>query len=160
MGKKEDAQMKVEEDYFDRAQGYEARGIVARIQPIGHYQASVLLRLPIYQYLTLDCGEGRKAMAVQFVGTAPYNEVNGERFLDATKLKPGHIVVDPGFVYKKITMTGQIMAEHLKALKRYRRKDIIKAERDASGGSIDLGMIDLTSDKVALEAQKKGKILH
>ncbi len=146
-------------DYLGTDQGYEARGIVARVQPIGHYQDSVLLRLPVYKFLTLDRGAGQKGMAVQFVGAASFIEENGERFLDTRRLKPGHIIVHPGFIYKKITMTGMLMAEHLKALKTYRRKDIIQADRQTDESeSIDMGIMDFTKDKVSKAL--KGETRH
>ena len=151
--------MNVEEEFFDSSQGYEARGIVARIQPAGFYQNGALLRLPIYRYLTLDCGKGRKGIAVKLVGQAAFIERNGERYLDASKLKEGQIIVEPGFIYQKTTMTGALMAEHLKALKTYRRKTIIKADRD-TGGDFDLGVMDFTKNQITKDSEFKDKILH
>lgn len=147
------------EKYLGTDQGYEARGVVARIQPIGYYNESTLLRLPVYKYLTLDRGAGQQGIAVQFVGAAAFIEENGERFLDTRRLKPGHIVVHPGFIYKKVTMTGTLMAEHLKALKKYKRKVIIGTDREDSGG-FDLGVMDFTKNKITRDSEFKDKIKH
>ena len=133
--------MRIETDFFDNDQGYEARGIVARVMPIGHYQDGPLMRQKIYRYLTLDCGDGRQSIAVRFVAQARVTKKGGESFLDTSELKPGQIVVSPGFVYEKITMSSPLMVEHLKALKTYKRKDIMTAEVDKSAGPIDLGEI-------------------
>ncbi len=118
-----------------------------------------MLRLPVYKYLTLDRGAGQQGIAVQFVGAASFVEENGERFLDTRRMKPGHIIVHPGFIYRKITMTGALMAEHLKALKTYRRKTIMAVDREESGG-FDLGVMDFTKNKVTKDSEFKDKILH
>lgn len=133
--------MNVEEELFDTSKAYEARGIIAKIMPIGWYKESPLVRKRVYQYLTLDCGDGRNSICVKYVGEAPFVEQNGEKFLDASALKEGEIVVSPGFIYKKVAMSGVIMTEHLKALKTYRRKTILDATKE-DGPAIDLGEID------------------
>lgn len=133
--------MKIDTDIFDNDQGYEARGIVAKIMPIGYYEQGPLMKVRIYRYLTFDCGKGKPSFAAKFVEQAQVMTKNGESFLDANKLKPGQIVVSPGFIYEKIPMSSPLMTEHLKALKTYKRKDIIKSEK-SDAPAIDIGVID------------------
>lgn len=133
--------MQVSNDFFDNGQDYHARGIVARIMPIGHYQVSILVKEKIYRYLTLDCGNNQPSFAVRFVAQAEVVQENGQTFLNGAKLLPGQIVVSPGFIYEKIAWSTPLWNEHLKALKTYKRKDIIISEKIAAP-AIDLGAID------------------
>lgn len=141
--------MRVETDIFQSSQGYEARGIVARINKIGHYDDTLVgapsligARKPIYQFLTFDAGKGKPSFAAEYVREAKIIVNKQGTFLDPRDLKEGEIVVSPGFVYKKIPWTTKIMNCHLDALKKYRPKSIIKADVDQSAGPIDLGTID------------------
>lgn len=134
--------MRVEVDIFSPEQDYEARGVVARVMPIGHYEEGVLLRKPIYRYLTLDCGPGRDSYAVEFVRQATVTVTAKGSFLDPREIKKGEIVVSPGFIYRKIPWSSPLMTAHLKALKNYKRKDIVKADVDKTAPAIDLGKID------------------
>lgn len=109
---------------------YEARGIIAKINPIGNYEIGPNLKTTVFQFLSLDCGPGRERMLVEFVGPAPYDEKTQE--LDLNKVKEGDIVVNPGFLYRKRPWTQAIMSEHLKQLKKYKPKVIIKPEVDRS----------------------------
>lgn len=133
--------MQIKPDVFNPSQDYEARGVVAQAVQIGHYQEGPLLRRPIYKYLTLDCGPGRPGIAIEFVREAEYVKTKEGSFLKADGLKEGEIVVSPGFVYKKIPWSTPLMNAHLKALKSYRRKDIIHSYVDKSDAPIDLGTV-------------------
>ncbi len=123
--------MLVDENSLSSDKQYEARGIVARINPIGVY-GSGGVNMPIYQFLTMDCGPGREKILVEFVGPAPYNEVGDTNELDFSKVKEGDIIVQPGFLYRRRTWTGELMTKHLEALKRYKPKIIVSSEVDRS----------------------------
>lgn len=129
-------------DFLKHDQSYEARGIVARISPIGHYDEGLLTKQLIYGYLTLDCGPGKKAKCVRFMRECSWIDTPEGRQIDGSSLQVGEIIVSPGFVYKETPFTGTLMAEHLKAMKTYRRKVIITQEVDKSAGPIDVGTID------------------
>lgn len=129
-------------------QGYDARGVVARINKIGDAQVGFMLT-PVYQFITLDCGKGQRGKVVKFVGPAPrvIDEVTNEEYLDFEGLKEGDIVVNPGLLYKTIEWTDALYAEHLKALATYKPKDILIADAPSSDEqAVDLGTIDLTTD--------------
>ncbi len=118
---------------------YEARGIIAKIQPIGHIQTGVLTTAPIYKYLTLDQGRGKKSLIVKYVGKAPMTPT---KELDYDKLKLGDIVVSPGLLYRKTGWTGALMAEHMAALKTYRPSVIVTAEKDTTSPALPEIVID------------------
>ena len=130
--------MRLDEEFISNGKDYQARGIIARIHAIGYYNDGPLVRRPIHQYLTLDCGKGKPSICVKYVGEAKFVDRDGERFLDMTGMKEGQIVVSPGFVYQKIEFSTRLMAEHLRALKTYRPHDILFTEKDG-GPAIDLG---------------------
>lgn len=124
---------------IEQDKGYQARGIVARIAPMGHYVEG-LVKKQIFRYLTLDVGSG-PSIAVMYDRPAPFLDTPDGRVLDTRDLKEGEIVVAPGFVYKKIKMSSPLMTEHLKALRSYRPKDII-TEDTVRDEAIDLGEIN------------------
>ena len=114
---------------------YEARGIIAKIQPIGNIQLGILTAQPIYRYLTLDRGKGIPAILVKYKGKAP---MTPEKELDYNKLRLGDIVVNPGLLYQKAEWTGALMVEHLAALKYYRPSVIVTQERDTENPAMDI----------------------
>ncbi len=118
---------------------YSARGIIAKIQPIGNIQLGILTAQPIYKYLTLDQGKGKPSLLVKFEGQAP---TTPEKELDYDKLRLGDIVVSPGLLYRKAEWTGFIMAAHLAALKKYRPSVIITQEKDTSSPALPEIVID------------------
>lgn len=122
-------------------QSYEARGIIAKIGIIGHVLHGPM-QVPVYRFLSLDCGDQRPSIAVEFVRKADMMQDAAGPYLDITKMKEGEIVVSPGFVYRKIPWTTPLINAHLHALKTYRRKVIVKSEVDKSTGPIDLGTLD------------------
>ncbi len=147
-----DVEKKIKED-----QGYEARGVVARINKIGDVQIG-LIHTPVYKYITLDRGAGQRGIVVQFVSPAPrvIDELSGDEFLDMASLKEGDIVVSPGLVYEKIEWTDALYAEHLAALRTYRPKDILISDAPSKGEeAVDLGKIDLTTDAETKHLIKK-----
>lgn len=109
---------------------YEARGIIARINPIGAYETGPMLKVPVYQFLTLDAGPGREKILVEFVGPAPYDEITQE--LDLNKVQEGDIVVTPGFLYRRRAWSDNLMTEHLVQLRKYRPGVIVKSDVDTS----------------------------
>lgn len=110
--------------------GYEARGIIARINKIGEYELGPMVRVPVFQFLTLDCGPGRDKILVEFVGPAPYDEETRE--IKINELKEGDFVIDPGFLYQRRPWTDALINEHLLQLKAYKPKMIIKSDVDRS----------------------------
>lgn len=121
---------KVDTKKLETSRDYEARGIIAKINKIGNIQTGPLIALPVYQFLTLDCGAGREKILVEFVGPAPYDEKTQE--LDLNKVKEGDIIVNPGLLYRKRSWTQALMTEHLAALKNYKPQVIVKADVDRS----------------------------
>lgn len=129
-------------------QAYEARSVVARYVPMGHYQSGVMLKVPVYRFVTLYQGEGREAIAAEFKRPAPVLPgENGETYLNIDALEEGDIVVNPGLVYRKCLFFPALLAEHMKALQTWKRKDIMVAEKD-DAPAIDLGTLDATTDQV------------
>lgn len=129
-------------------QAYHARGVIARINPVGEIGLSGLTTSKIYEFITLDTGKGNPAQCVRFVGKAPMLITeDGEQQLDMAMLKEGDIVVSPGLLYRKTEFTGAVHAEHLIQLQKYRPKDIIIADApDASEEAVDLGAFNLAED--------------
>jgi len=134
---------RVDKDFMKGDQDYEARGIIAKIGPIGHVHYGPM-QVPVYRFLTLDCGDQKPSICVEFVRKADTikEEGSNEPYLDMSKLKNGEFVVSPGFVYRKIPWTTPLINAHLHALKTYRRKVIVKSDVDKSSGPIDLGTLD------------------
>lgn len=122
--------MFVNDKNIESSRGYEARGIIAKINQIGYYAVGPMLKVPVYQFVTLDCGPGREKIIVEFSGPAPYDKKTQE--LDLNKVKEGDIVINPGFLYKKRQWTQELMSEHLRQLKNYKPKILVKAEVDRS----------------------------
>lgn len=126
----------VNEKKIEYNRAYEARGVIARINKIGDMSVGPMVALPVYQFLSLDCGPGRDKILVEFVGPAPYDEITQE--LDLNKVKEGDIVVNPGLLYRKRAWTQKLMTEHLFQLRKYKPQVIIKSEvdREAPKGEI------------------------
>ena len=127
---------------YDRA--YEARGVIARINKIGNMAVGPMVALPVYQFLTLDCGPGRDKILVEFIGPAPYDDITQE--LDLNKVKEGDIIVNPGLLYRKRAWTQKLMAEHLIQLRKYKPQVIIKADvdRDQPQGEIVIDPLNIS----------------
>lgn len=152
------------EERLGDSQAYEARGIVGRIQPIGELQTGFIMT-PIFRYLTLDCGKGKRGICVEFVSPAPrVVSEEGVEYLDMSQIDEGMIVVNPGLLYKKIPWTGVLHAEHLKALQTYRPKDIVIADAPSEDEeAIDLGSLNMATDnttKSAIDAALNSKTKH
>lgn len=124
---------------------YEARGIIARINPIGNIQSGPMIALPVYQFLTLDAGPGREKILVEFVGPAPYDEETQE--LDLNSVKEGDIVVSPGLLYRRRAWTNAIMTEHLAQLRNYRPSVIVKSDVDKSAPAQEIVIDPLNISK-------------
>jgi hypothetical protein len=118
-------------------QDYEARGVVMRAEVIGHFTTGII-RTPIYRYISLDCGPNVPSIIVEYVGQAPRNALME---IDVRSLRQGDILINPGFIYRKIEWTGPLMNAHLNALKFYKPKSIIKAEAVHDEPAVDLGII-------------------
>ena len=107
--------------------------------------------LPVYRFITMDCGKGREHedFAVKYVGKAPFavDELTGEKYLDMSRIKEGQVVVHPGFIYERVEWTTSLRLAHASALQKYKRKDIILADK-ADAPSIELPTMDFTQDRV------------
>ncbi len=97
-------------------------------------------RYQIWQFMTFWTGPNSPAICAEFSRPAT---IDKEGFLQIGMLQPGEIVVKPGLIYKKVPMSGLIMAEHLKKMKTFRPRDVISHYKDTSAGAEDLGIIDL-----------------
>lgn len=151
--------VKVSDKNMDNNQAYQARGVVAKIGQMGHYQAGPMLRIPVYRFLTLDCGKGNPSLAVEFSGPAPVSEDAEGAYLDVSNLREGDIVVHPGLLYRKCVMTDGLMAAHMKALQTYQPKDIITADAPDEP-AIDLGFQNFSKEKITDKDHAKRSTLH
>ena len=113
---------------------YVKRQIVARLDFVGNVDDV----MPFYRYLTIWNGPNEKATAVRFRGFA---RVDKDGFMDYSLLKPGDIVISPGLVYEPVTMTGQIMAAHLKRMQTWKPKEEIVYEK-SDEAPVDLGALN------------------
>ncbi len=140
--------MKITDKKMGTGQAYEARGVIAKYLPMGFYQSGVMIKVPVYRFLTLHQGEGREALPVEFKKPAPVIPgENGETFLNIEALEEGDIVVTPGLVYRKCFWFPNLTAAHMNACKTYKPKTIIVAEKD-DAPAVDLGTLDATTDQV------------
>lgn len=147
--------MKVDEKRIGNSQAYQARSVVARYHPMGHYQSGVMLKVPVYRFVTLYQGEGREAIAAEFRKPAPFiRDDNGDVFLNVEALEEGDIVVNPGLIYRKCLWFPNLLAAHMSALQYHKPKDIIKAEKD-DAPAVDLGTLDATTDQVTKHMKKQ-----
>jgi hypothetical protein len=124
-------------------QEYERRQIVARMGKAGYFRME-RKKYIIWQFMTFWTGPLTPAIAAEFVRPADIDE---QGFLRIEKLRPGEILVTPGLVYRKVAMTGIIMAEHLKKMKRFRPRDVVEHFKDTAAGAVDLGTVDLRTEK-------------
>lgn len=150
--------VKISDKHIDTAQAYSARGIIGKLGILGQIDLGHGLITPIYKFLTLDAGKDNPSIAVEFVKPAPILlGDDGDSYLDVEKIEPGMFVVNPGLLYKKIPMFDNLMAVHLKALKRYKRKDIITYEKE-DAPAIDLGFKNFSSEKITTREHEKRTI--
>lgn len=128
------------DDQIHSDQGYQVRGVIARMgQVMGYYNEGILVKQPIHQFLSLDCGDGHKSIVVKFDRPAPFiRDADGYPFVDFSKIKEGEILVAPAFIYTKTQWTDPLIAAHLEALKTYKRKVIISHEVDRSKPSQEI----------------------
>ena len=133
--------MDVSTDKMRREQSYEARGVVCKFGIKG-FVGSGDFKQPIYEFMSLDKGRG-VYQPVKFAGIAP----SKDGYLDVERLREGQIVVNPGYLYEPCGWNDGLLAKHLKSLKTYQPKSILERD-DVMGPSVDLGVIDHTSDQV------------
>lgn len=120
-------------------QEYQRRQIVARMGKAGEFRMGGK-RFIIWKYMTFWAGHDQPSVAAEFVRPA---DKDAEGFLHIDNLKPGEILVTPGLIYRKIPMSGVIMAEHMKKMKHFQPRDIVTHVKDTSTPAEDLGVIDL-----------------
>jgi hypothetical protein len=120
-------------------QDYQRRQIVARMGKVGTFKLGGK-RYWIWKYMTFWAGHDQPSICGEFVRQA---DIDKEGFLRIDNLKPGEVVVTPGLIYRKIPMSGMIMAEHMKKMKNFKPRDIVQHVKDTSEGAVDLGTIDL-----------------
>lgn len=121
-------------------QPYERRQIVAYMGRAGRFRMNGK-NYTIWKYMTFYVGKGKPPVAGEFVRMADRDK---EGFLRLETVKPGEMVVTPGIIYRKIPMSGVMMAEHMRKLKRFKPRDLVVYEKDTSSPAVDLGEIDLT----------------
>lgn len=112
--------------------------IVARMQRHGAFRMDGKKYI-LWKYMTFYTGSDQPAICAEFVRIA---DTDKEGFLRFDALQEGEIVVTPGLIYKKIPMSGLIMAEHLRKMTRFRPKAQVVYEKD-KGAAVDLGTVDL-----------------
>jgi hypothetical protein len=117
---------------------YQRRQIVARMGRMGEFRIG-RKRFILWKYMTFWTGGG-PAIAAEFVRRA---ETDKEGFLRLDELREGELVVAPGFIYRKIAMTGNIMAEHLKKMKTFKPRPMVEYYKDTAAGAVDLGTTDM-----------------
>lgn len=118
---------------------YKRLQIVARADRMGVVQ-DIVMQYPIFRYITFFMGKG-PAQAAMFDRIA---ERDKDGFIRLEKMENGEIIVNPGLVYKKIPMTGNIMAAHLDAMRTFRPKDVIEYEQSKEE-AIDVGVFDFSN---------------
>ncbi len=118
---------------------YEQRQIVACMEQCGIFRVDGK-KYKLWKYMTFWCGHDQPSIAAELVGRAP---LDSEGFLRLDDMKEGEMIVMPGFIYRKIPMSGLIMAEHMKKMKKFKPRTLIQHVKDTSGGAVDLGTIDL-----------------
>lgn len=107
------------------------------MERIGYFQEGGK-KYTLWGYLTFYCGEGVTPIAAKYDRIAPRDE-DGE--LLTSGIKPGEIVVMPGFVYKIIPMSGMIMSEHLKKIQRGWKPKAQLVYEKSDAPAVDLGVI-------------------
>lgn len=125
------------------AQTYQRRQIVARMGRVGEFRMDGK-RYIIWKHMTLWASHDQPSIAVEFVRKA---DIDKDGFLRLEAIQEGEILITPGFIYKKIPMSGMIMNEHLRKMRRFKPRDITVAEVDRSDGAVDLGTIDLRTER-------------
>lgn len=120
-------------------QNYQRRQIVARMGRAGVFRLGGK-RYIIWKYMTFWCGNDMPSIAAEFVRQADHDK---DGFLRIENLREGEIVVTPGLVYRKIPMSGVMMAEHIKAMRNFKPRDILVMDKDTDAGAVDLGAIDM-----------------
>lgn len=121
------------------SQEYDRRQIVACMDQVGQFAVGKQ-RYKLWRYMTFYCGKDQPSIAAELVGRAP---VDNEGFLRIEEMKEGQLLVMPGFIYRKIPMTGALMAEHMKKMKYFKPRVMVEHVKDTSVGAEDLGIIDM-----------------
>lgn len=115
---------------------YQQRQVVARLGIIGTTnQKGVINR--VFRYLTLW---GDPCVAVEFDRPASFTK---DGFVVMENINEGEFLINPGMIYKRVPMTGSIMAAHLRAIQTFKRKHSFKYEKSTEQ-PIDIGTINLT----------------
>lgn len=124
-------------------QSYARRQIVAYMGKNGYFELDGK-RYTIWKIMTFYCGEGEPSIAAEFVRLA---DMDKEGFIRIENLAEGEMIVTPGLIYKKIPMSGVVMAEHMKKMKKFSPRALVQHVKDTSTPAEDLGAIDLRTDK-------------
>lgn len=97
----------------------------------------------VFYFMSFYNGPGLAPTFAELVGRAP---VDAEGFLKIDAVPEGCIIVDPGLVYRPIPLlrvSGKMMAEHEKAMKKWKPKTQLVYEKD-DAPAVDLGPINLS----------------
>lgn len=136
---------KISTNHIASNQAYQARGVVARVQVIGHY-ADGGIKKPFYKFLTLDTGIAGQPKAVEFAGFAPVISEKDGSYLDVESIPEGYVVVNPNLMYKPCLMFEWLLSQHLLAMKSYKPKIVYKPEQKRE--AVQLGVLDGTEKQV------------
>lgn len=123
------------------ARPYQRRHPVARFMSIGKMKVNGLERT-LWGFMSFHNGLGKPPTFGAFGGLAPVDDFGN---LAMSELKEGDIIVEPGLIYKPIPIlevTGKMMAEHDKAMKKWKPKVTYGYEKD-DAPAVDLGVIQL-----------------
>lgn len=116
-------------------QPYQSRQLIAKIGRVGEFVVDGK-KYFIPEYCTFYNG-AQPAFAAKFDRVA---EKDFQGVLKVENVKEGEIILNPGFVYKKCHMTGNIMSEHLRAMRFWKPKTIIEHVKDEAP-VVDVGVI-------------------
>lgn len=127
---------------LNNARPYQRRQPVAKFMKVGNITVGGIQRT-LWGFMSFYTGPTSMPLFGSLQRHAPVDEF-GQLRLD--HLEEGDIIVDPGLVYKPIPLmniTGKMMAEHTKAMKKFRPRDILVTERDTTLPAVDMGVIKL-----------------
>ncbi len=98
----------------------------------------------IWRFMTFWTGYGKPAICAEFVRKCL---VDKDGYLIMDNINEGEIIVKPGLVYRKTPMHGEAMANHLKHMQKFTPRQDLIIEKDTEAGPVDLGIVDLRTNK-------------
>jgi hypothetical protein len=120
---------------------YFRRSPVAKFFKVGNMTVNGIQRT-LWGFMSFHNGVGKLPTFAAFGGLAPVDE-HGHLRIEG--LKDGVIIVAPGIIYNPIPpldVTGKMMAEHDKAMKKWKPKAQLVTER-SDAPAVDMGVIHM-----------------